>query len=209
MPQPTADPVRIAILAKAPIPGVAKTRLIPALGAHGAAALAERFIERTVKTAMAAALGPVTVWTTPDPDHPVFRQLAAQHRIAFRRQPDGDLGMRMLAAMIEANGPVLIVGTDCPGLTVDYLQLASFALQGGDDAVIAPAEDGGYVLLGVRRPLPELLGNIAWSTPLVMAETRRRIKQHGLRAHELPKLWDVDEPADLERLEREFPDLAL
>lgn len=204
----SADPVAIAVLAKAPVAGLAKTRLIPALGAHGAAVLAERFIERTIGTAISSALGPVTVWTAPDSTHAVFRQLAVQHRIAFRHQPDGDLGMRMLAAMIEARGPVLVIGTDCPGLTVDHLQLASFALQGGNDAVIAPAQDGGYVLIGVRRPMPELLSDIAWSTPQVMAETRRRIELHGFRAHELPKLWDVDEPADLKRLEREFPDLA-
>ncbi len=76
------EPVAVAILAKVPIPGLAKTRLIPLLGAAGAAALQERLIERTVATACAAAVGPVTLWTTPDESHPVFEAICSRHRIA-------------------------------------------------------------------------------------------------------------------------------
>lgn len=208
MARPNAEPVAIAILAKAPVAGLAKTRLIPALGAHGAAVLAERFIERAVATALAADLGPVTLWAAPDPSHRCFRDLAAQHPLTLATQPAGDLGARMLAAMQAGPGPVIVIGTDCPALTVAHLQQAAAALRDRHDVVIAPAEDGGYVLIGVARPLPELMGGMTWSTAQVMSETRSRVARHGLRMHELPMLWDVDEPADLDRLEREFPDLA-
>jgi rSAM/selenodomain-associated transferase 1 len=206
---PPSTDVRIAVMAKAPLAGLAKTRLIPELGAHGAAVLAERLLERAVETAVAAAIGPVSVWATPDPRHRVFRDLAARHMIALETQPAGDLGARMLAAIAAARGPVIVIGTDCPALTGKHLQRAALALQQGDDVAFAPAEDGGYVLIGVNRPLPELMTGMAWSTPRVMAETRARIAQHGLRAHELTTLWDVDTPQDLARLEREFPELAV
>jgi rSAM/selenodomain-associated transferase 1 len=205
---PPAD-IRIAIMTKAPVAGLAKTRLIPELGAHGASVLAGRLLERAVETATGASIGPASLWTTPDPGHPSFRALAARHAIALETQPAGDLGARMLAAMIAARGPVIVIGTDCPALTGDHLRLAATALQRGNDVVITPAEDGGYVLIGVNRPQPELLTGMTWSTPQVMAETRARIARYALRAHELPMLWDVDTPADLARLEREFPELAI
>jgi rSAM/selenodomain-associated transferase 1 len=205
---PNAD-IRIAVMAKAPVAGRAKTRLIPELGAHGAAVLAARLLERAVETATSAAIGPVALWTTPDPGHPAFCALAARHAMTLETQPPGDLGARMLAAMTAARGPVIVIGADCPALTGDHLQHAARALRDGNDVVIAPAEDGGYVLIGVNGPQPELLTEMTWSTSHVMADTRARIAQYGLRAHELPALWDVDTPADLARLEREFPELAI
>jgi rSAM/selenodomain-associated transferase 1 len=135
--------------------------------------------------------------------------LAARHAIALETQPEGDLGARMLAAMTAAHSPVIVIGTDCPALTGDHLRHAARALQDGNDVVLTPAEDGGYVLIGVTRPLPELMTEMPWSTPQVMADTRARIAGHALRAHELPMLWDVDTPADLARLERAFPELAV
>lgn len=203
------DETRIAIMAKAPVAGLAKTRLIPELGAHGAAVLTGRLLDHAVETAIAAAVGPVALWTTPGPGHPAFRALAAHHAITLETQPPGDLGARMLAAMTAARGPVVVIGTDCPALTGDHLQHAARALQNGNDVVIAPAEDGGYVLIGVNRPLPDLMTGMTWSTPQVMADTRARIARRGLRAHELPTLWDVDTPDDLARLAREFPELAV
>jgi rSAM/selenodomain-associated transferase 1 len=205
---PNAD-LRIAIMAKAPVAGLAKTRLIPELGAHGAAVLAGRLLDHAVETAISAAIGPVALWTTPDPGHAAFRTLAAHHAITLETQPPGDLGARMLAAMTAARGPVIVIGADCPALTGDHLQRAARALQDGNDVVIAPAEDGGYVLIGVNTPLPELMTGMTWSTPQVMADTRARIARHGLRAHELPALWDIDTPDDLVRLAREFPELAV
>src|ERR1700690_603877 len=91
--------VAIAIMAKAPVPGLTKTRLIPSIGAHAAAVLQERLTERTVATARAADIGAVTLWCAPDPSHPSFRDLVTRHAVTLKRQPNGDLGVRMLAAM--------------------------------------------------------------------------------------------------------------
>ena len=127
---------------------------MPALGAHGAAMLQEALTARAVETAIAAQTGPVTLWATPDATHPSFRELAVKSQIAVKRQPDGDLGARMLAACEAASGPVLVIGTDCPSLSPAHLQEAADALRDGNDVVVIPAEDGGYVLIGTRRPQP-------------------------------------------------------
>jgi rSAM/selenodomain-associated transferase 1 len=194
----------VAILAKAPIPGLTKTRLIPSIGAHAAAKLQEAMTERTVATAIAATIGPVTLWCAPDPSHGSFRELAAQHKIALKRQPDGDLGLRMLATF--AGGPTLVVGSDCPALKPEHFEAAAKALS-DFNAVLIPAEDGGYVLIGARAAHTELFSGMTWSTSSVLAETRTRLSTLGLRSLELPPLWDVDTDDDLLRLECELPEL--
>jgi hypothetical protein len=194
------EPVAVAVLAKAPIAGFAKTRLIPVLGARGAAVLQERLVERAVETACAAAIGPVTLWTTPDESHPVFQSIGAHLGITLARQADGDLGARMLAAITAANTCVLLIGSDCPALTLDHLRAAADVLRDRAPAVVIPAEDGGYALIGLRTPEPALFSDMPWSTPLVMNETRRRLRTLGLTWHEPTTLWDVDLPRDLERM---------
>jgi len=198
----------IAILAKAPIPGHAKTRLIPAIGAHAAAVLPERMMAQAVETALAAGIGPVTLWCAPDPRHAAFRELALRHRVALKRQPDGDLGARMVAALAAGNGPTLLIGTDCPARTADHLRQAAQALR-ETDVVLIPAEDGGYVLIGAKAPQAALFTDMAWGNADVLTETRQRIAALGLTAIELEPLWDVDTESDLTRLERELPALAL
>lgn len=194
------ETVAVAILAKAPLPGLAKTRLAPVLGSQGAASLQARFIERAVTTAQSAAVGPVTLWATPDHHHPVFQTLAALFGVALAVQPDGDLGTRMMAAIAAAHGPAIVVGTDCPALTPEHLRAAARVLADGVDVVIVPVDDGGYGLIGMRRPQPALFDDMTWSTASVMAETRRRLTRLGLSWREPAHLWDVDVPADLERL---------
>jgi len=189
--------VAVAVLAKAPIPGLAKTRLTPILGDARAAALQERLTARAIATACAAEIGPVTLWTTPDASHASFGVLARQHPIALAVQPDADLGARMLAAI--ANGPALVIGTDCPALAPSHLRAAAHHLRGGIDAVLIPAEDGGYVLIGMREPYPTVFAGIVWSTDSVAAETRRRLAQAGLTWREPVRLWDLDRPEDLAR----------
>jgi rSAM/selenodomain-associated transferase 1 len=198
--------IDIAVLAKAPAPGLAKTRLIPSIGAHAAAVLQARLTERTIETAVVAGVGSVTLWCTPDCTHASFRALQAQLGIALRQQPDGDLGARMLAAM--QSGPTLVIGTDCPAFTPAHLQDAACALA-EYDAVLIAAEDGGYVLIGTNAPQPGLFEGIAWGAAHVAAQTRARATALGLRLHECPALWDIDTEDDLARMEREFPDLRL
>jgi rSAM/selenodomain-associated transferase 1 len=198
----TPEPVAIAVLAKAPIPGFAKTRLIPALGPDGAATLQARLTERALETATQAGVGPVTLWCTPDESHPAFRDLATRLPATRMRQPGGDLGARMLAALDAAGGPALVIGTDCPMLAPDHLRHAAQVLREGCDVVIIPVEDGGYGLIGARRPHAVLFTGMEWSTAVVMAETRNRLQAHGLKWQELATSWDVDRPEDLERLGR-------
>lgn len=198
MPRAT-EPVAVAILAKAPVAGFAKTRLIPQLGAHGAAILQERLTERAVETALAATIGRVTLWAAPDATHVSFRELVARFPLTIRRQPEGDLGARMLAALTAANGPALVIGSDCPVLSADHLRAAAEALQSAD-VVVTPVEDGGYCLIGARVPAPAIFADMPWGTPRVMAETRARLAALGLRAQEFAPLWDVDRPGDLDRL---------
>ena len=115
------------------------------------------------------------------------------------QQVNGDLGARMLAALAAPGGPALVIGTDCPALSAGDLRAAADVLHGAD-AVVFPAEDGGYVLIGTRRPEAALFADMAWSTPQVMDETRRRLRQAKLTWQEPVTLWDVDLPEDLDRL---------
>ena len=209
MPPSNTSPVSIVILAKAPIPGFAKTRLIPAIGAHAAAVLQERLTERTVATALAAGIGPVTLCCDPDATHVTFLKMVTRMKITLRPQPPGDLGTRMLAAVATSTGPVLVIGTDCPALTEAHLRSAAMALRDGNDVVLIPAERGGYVLLGMREAQPRLFSNIAWGGSSVLADTRARIVEQRLMLVERPPLWDVDTEIDLARLAREFPELKL
>ena len=202
-------PAAVAVLAKAPVPGLAKTRLIPALGAAGAARAQRGFALQTLATARAAATGPVALWCAPDVHHRFFAALRARHGVACIPQPGGDLGVRMRIAMNLhfARTPrlaLLIVGTDCPVLTPAHLQQAADVLQ-HNDAVLIPAEDGGYVLIGLRRPLPQVFADITWSTPQVLMQTRERLLAAGASWQELPALWDVDEPVDWARSQRVRP----
>ena len=197
------ETVQIAIMAKAPIPGLAKTRLIPALGAIGAARLQRRLTRMTVACALGARLGAVTVWCAPDSRHRFFRTSKQTNGVDLFVQSGGDLGARMHTAfrLHCVLGPLIVVGTDCPVLRPEHLREAAQALIAGDDAVFHPAEDGGYALVGLRSPQPTLFADMPWSTSRVMPETRARAHAQGLRVHEFETLWDVDLPAQLERLE--------
>jgi hypothetical protein len=194
------ETIAIAVLAKAPLPGFAKTRLIPALGAEGAALLQARLVEHSVATACAARIGPVTLWGAPDESHPLFQAIGARLGVTLARQDGGDLGERMLAAVAAADMPVLVIGTDCPALTADHLRTAADILRSGADAAIIPAEDGGYALIGLRTPARTLFSEMHWSVPSVMEETRRRLRDLGMRWQEPVTLWDLDLPEDIERL---------
>jgi rSAM/selenodomain-associated transferase 1 len=197
----------ILVFAKSPVPGEVKTRLIPALGAAGAAALHERLTDRALATAAAAAVGPVELCCTPDASHPVLVALARAHAATLAQQGPGNLGDRMHAAFARAlaGAPAaIVIGCDCPVLTSQHLREAAAVLAGGADAVLAPAEDGGYVLVGLARPEPSLFAGIAWGGPDVLEHTRRRLAALGWRSQELETLWDVDRPADVARIRRDI-----
>jgi rSAM/selenodomain-associated transferase 1 len=192
-------------MAKAPVPGYAKTRLVPALGEQGAAALAQRLLQHAVAEAQAAALGPVELCCAPDAASPLFAPFAGPG-LSFTGQGDGDLGARMqrpFARWLPASGQALMMGTDCPALDRQVLRQAALALAEAD-AVFVPAFDGGYALIGLRgravAPFTAIFEQMPWSTPGLMAATRVHLAAAGLRHAELPPLPDIDEPADLVHL---------
>lgn len=179
------------VFARAPVPGRAKTRLIPALGAGGAARLQRRMTTRTV--AMAGA--PEVHGTAP---HGYFRSL----RAPLRLQKGRDLGERMHRAIergLRRHRAVILIGTDCPVLNARDLSRAARLLC-SRDVVLAPAEDGGYALVGMSRPCAAIFEGIEWGSGSVLRETIVRMDRAGLRWGLLRTVWDVDRPEDLERL---------
>lgn len=192
----------IIVFAKAPVPGLAKTRLAPALGEAGAAVLAERMLRQALAQAVAAYVGPVELCAAPDASHPALQAAAAEHGVRLTEQGTGDLGLRMHRAFARSlmhHGRVLLIGTDAPSLDAGVLRQAASALQ-DHDAVFVPALDGGYALVGQRRADPRWFSDMRWSHDRVMEDTRERLRAAGVRWAELPAVADIDEPADLVHL---------
>jgi rSAM/selenodomain-associated transferase 1 len=198
---------QLIVMAKAPVPGFAKTRLIPALGAPGAAKLAARLLEHTLQQAREARFDVLTLACAPDTAQAAFAVQARQGGIALVAQGEGDLGARMRRQFERAfdSGAevVIVIGTDAPALDAALLDCAADALA-ESDAVFVPAADGGYALIGLRRLLPGLFDAMPWSTDAVMAMTRQRLAQAAWRHIELPLVHDIDEPADLVHLPAPF-----
>ncbi len=189
----------LIVFAKAPVSGLAKTRLAPAIGFEGAARVARAMLAHTLRAAVDSKIGPVELCCAPDTTDARFRLAASDAVVYLSGQGDGDLGARMERAIsrgLEKYRRVVVIGTDAPQLDADVLRSAAAALI-THDVVIAPATDGGYVLVGLARRAPRLFADVAWSTSQVMAQTRARIEELGMSLFELPTLHDVDEPMDL------------
>jgi rSAM/selenodomain-associated transferase 1 len=189
----------LIVFAKAPVAGTAKTRLIPALGGAGAAALAARMLAHTAAVGAASAPHTLEVCAAPDASHPAFQSLADTHGLQLTTQGEGDLGQRMHRAFertLAQHDHAVLIGTDAPALDAATLIAARAALD-MHDAVFVPALDGGYALIGLRAPQAALFDGMVWSTADVMSQTRERLRAAGLRWKELPPVADVDEPADL------------
>jgi rSAM/selenodomain-associated transferase 1 len=197
-----SEALRVAVFAKAPIAGEVKTRLVPLLSAEGAARLHAALVRRALATALRARLGPVELWCAPDERHPFFSQCRVDFGVTLHRQRGADLGERMANAFANSHAAreaLLLIGSDCPALSPARLRAAARALE-GRDAVLTPAEDGGYVLVALARPAA-IFKEIEWGGPAVMAQTRERLERARLRWKEMPKLWDVDRPEDYVRLQ--------
>ncbi|MCC6481779.1 MAG: TIGR04282 family arsenosugar biosynthesis glycosyltransferase [Sphingomonadaceae bacterium] len=190
---------RIVIFAKAPVPELAKTRLIPRLGAEGAAVLARLMLDVTLERALAADIGPVELCVSPEIDDPAWNTFARLPGIEYSSQGDGDLGVRMGRAaerIIRGGESIVMIGTDCPELTPARLRHAAALLREAD-ATLFSAVDGGYVLLGLNRHHPYLFEGIPWGTSIVAFATLCRLGQLGWTVRNGPMLHDIDEPEDL------------
>lgn len=193
--------VQVAVFAKAPVAGEVKTRLVPLLGAQDAAELHATLVRQALATARDSGVGPVSLWCMPDTGHPFFAACAGAFGATLHQQRGGHLGERMARAferLLDA-GPVLLTGSDCPSLRAEDLRAAAGSLA-THDAVLQPAEDGGYVLVGLARALPAIFEGVRWGEASVMRETRARLRAAGATWREMPVRWDVDRPEDYRRL---------
>lgn len=198
---------RVLVFAKAPIPGQVKTRLIPALGAERAAQLHRQLVERTLKVAIESGVGTLELCCGSELDHPFFLECARRHSLVLAPQGEGDLGERMQRAFeraLDACDWAILIGSDVPALDAEYLRRAAMHLRSDSGAVLGPAEDGGYVLIGLRGPSTDLFRGMPWGSATVLEQTRARLDRLGCRVAELHALWDVDRPEDLPRIEGAF-----
>lgn len=197
--------VRIAILAKAPVPGQVKTRLGRKVGDRAAAGLYTRMLRDVAAMVQGAAGGPVTLWHTPV-RHPLLTGLARHHGFDLASQPRGPLGARLRAIARESlrdSEAVLMVGGDCIGLGPAHIRAARRCLAEGLEAVFAPAPDGGYTLVGLTRRVPRLFQGIDWGTPAVMGQTLAAGRRGKVRLGLIAPANDLDDWADLRRWRRE------
>ncbi|WP_420468335.1 TIGR04282 family arsenosugar biosynthesis glycosyltransferase [Panacagrimonas sp.] len=199
--------VPVLVFARAPVAGQCKTRLIPAYGALGAVRIHRALLQRSVAVALNAGCGPVQLWSASRGRHPVLQSLARGATGGLRHQCAGDLGRRMAQALNSAlragYRAALLIGTDTVELSAEDLRGAAHRLLDGADAVLQPATDGGYVMIGTRRALPGVLRGIEWSSGRELDQTCARLRQHGWRITLQPPRADIDHPADVRRARRQ------
>jgi rSAM/selenodomain-associated transferase 1 len=191
---------RILIFAKPARPGLVKTRLAGRYGELGAAQLYRMMLRETLQKL--EGLAPVEFWVAPGRLDFFLRDRARAHGAGLASQHGRDLGERMhraFNATLKSANWAVIIGGDCVSLRRSDLDLACASLEHGRDAVLGPAEDGGYVLLGLRRVEGSLFRGVPWGGPRVLKYTRRRLAALNYRWSELPLRWDVDRPADVRR----------
>jgi rSAM/selenodomain-associated transferase 1 len=177
----------LIVFAKAPVEGKVKTRLAKSIGAQAACALYAGFLRDVC--ALAGSIDTRRILAVEGaPDHPLLQQLALENGMEVRRQGPGDLGLRMQAAL-ESALPACVIGTDAPTLEPWQVESALSKVS-SCDAVVGPSADGGYWLLGLSRPIPELFRDMPWSTVEVLPRTLERL--HGRRVAMLPFHYDVD-----------------
>ncbi len=202
MTAPSAHRGTLLVFVKSPVPGRVKTRLAGAIGSE-AAALHYRLMGRTVVEMARSGPWRTVVHFTPSGAEETIRRWLGSHGLDFRPQHEGDLGARMHHALVDtfrdpgSTGPICLVGTDTPALGVTRIEEAFHRLEEGVEVVLGPSLDGGYYLVGLREPRPELFAEMRWSTPTVLDETLARARRLGIVPHLLPPLNDIDRVEDL------------
>jgi rSAM/selenodomain-associated transferase 1 len=197
-----SDSIILAQLAREPVAGKVKTRLMPTLSAQQALTLHCAMVEHMARVACQSNVGELHLWVAGDVEHELFRR--CEHLGAERvlSQGEGDLGERMGAicehSLAEADC-VILLGSDVPAINGEYLAAAARALE-DVDAVVGPALDGGYVLLGLRSYAPQLFTGVAWGGETVLSETIERLDNLHWSYRLLDPLADIDRPEDLQHL---------
>ena len=190
------------VFAKSPIPGFAKTRLVPALGESGAAELHRRLVLTTLGGIGNLQSWDLQLWCAGDINHVFFQECARKFDISLYSQWGETLGNRMFNAFectLKEYEKVVIVGTDCPLLNQSVISQA-FQYLDETPAVINPADDGGYVLLGLKKVDEKIFNSVDWGTSTVAEQTYIRLSELKWQYSLLPSLWDVDIPEDLIKL---------
>ncbi|MFO1452163.1 MAG: TIGR04282 family arsenosugar biosynthesis glycosyltransferase [Opitutaceae bacterium] len=198
---PLSSSRRLILLCRYPTVGAAKTRLIPALGPEGANDVHRRLVLATLRTLRSyTTRHPVSLEIrTEGAPEPAWRDWLGSD-LTYRPQGPGDLGERMqealAAAFAEGTSQVVLVGSDCPYFTALDIE-AAFAALDHTPVTLGPALDGGYWLIGLHRPIPDLFRAVPWSTDQVLRTTQARATQAGHAVTLLRPLGDVDRPEDL------------
>ena len=190
---------RLLILSKAPDPGAVKTRLIPLLGASGAARLYATLLHACIDRLVAAELCPVDLWCAPVTSHPFFIDCEQRYGVALQQQAEGDLGRRMehaLGSALQQSGYVILVGADCPELAITDIEETLQALRDHADVVFGPASDGGYYLVAMRSHHAFLFEAMPWGTANILQLTESRLRDRGISWHRLAVRRDLDTPED-------------
>lgn len=192
----------LLVFGREPRAGETKTRLIPALGADGAARLYEAMLRRTLVTGSQVSVDRRSLWLDAWLPNSEVRADAEHRGFAVRHQSGTSLGERMTHALgeaLNACGSAVLIGSDCPDFSTGYLEQA-FAVLERHDAVLGPAADGGYVLIGMKQVAGAVFERVDWGSAAVLEQTRGRLRDLRWRWAELPTLHDIDEPGDLGRL---------
>ncbi|MGH8011779.1 MAG: TIGR04282 family arsenosugar biosynthesis glycosyltransferase [Candidatus Binataceae bacterium] len=195
--EPLAGPVLI-VFAREPIPGQTKTRLIPRLGARNAAVLADAFIRDALSKASHVGSIAIAAATTGDPRHSrYFCGLARRFGAELIGQGEGGLGARMARVLMRySERGAILMGADTPSLPV-VLLARGVALMDRARLVIGPSLDGGYYLMGVRGPLPDIFRNIRWGRRTVLEETVAGLKRDRMKYALAPAWYDIDRWTDV------------
>ncbi len=200
----------LLVFAKAPVAGTVNTRLIPDIGVEAATELQSELVHSRLAALKAAELCEVQLWCAPDCEHDFFQHCKHRYEVTLHQQQGADLGERMARTIntgLQKFNRVVLIGTDAPSLSTEQIEDAIKKLGEANDVVIAPAEDGGYVLIGMSRHCDAVFQSVPWGSDKVLAATRENIRLNNLTSSELEPCWDIDRVKDYWRYKKSaFPD---
>jgi rSAM/selenodomain-associated transferase 1 len=192
----------LLVFAKAPVPGEVNTRLIPDLGVQPATELQAELVHSRLRSFSTSQLCEMQLWCSPDSGHDFFEGCKEQYGVPLYEQQGENLGARMSYAIetaLQNFKRVILIGTDAPALDHMQIEEAINSLGGDSDIVVVPAEDGGYVLIGMNYHYEKVFLAVPWGTERVLRKTRANAIALGIKLNELEMCWDIDRVEDYER----------